>query len=72
MKYYAISGFDRTATISVMGTTKKLELSWVEGQVGAIPIFENKTLALKYAKKHGHTVIEFESQETTKGEKDEE
>lgn len=31
----------------------KVEMSWIDGQVGAIPVFQNKAKALRYARSIG-------------------
>lgn len=57
-KYYSINGMNRTATLNILGLEHKIELSWIEGQVGAMPIFDDYNKAKKYADKHNYTISE--------------
>lgn len=63
MKYYAIKGFNKTAKADFMGQTLEVSLSWIEGQIGSMPIFDNYEKATIYAKKHGYEIILFETTE---------
>lgn len=49
---------NRTATLNILGLEHKIELSWIEGQVGAMPIFDDYNKAKKYADKHNYTISE--------------
>jgi len=57
-KYYVVQGMNKTATVSVLGMEKEIELSWIEGQIGAMPIFDDLDKALSYANKYGYYVLE--------------
>lgn len=37
------------ANIQVFGLNAEVQLSWAKGQIGAVPVFENKEDAEKYA-----------------------
>ena len=47
---------NKTIELDVMGLTKKMPLSYIEGMVGAIPVFENRKDAEEYA--NGQQVVE--------------
>ena len=63
MKYYTIGGFDKTATVSLSGLIKNIELSWIDGQVGAMPVFDNYQKVSEYANKHNYEIIMFEAKD---------
>ena len=47
---------NKTVEVSAMGHIQKLNLSYIEGMIGAIPVFENRKDAEKYA--NGQQVVE--------------
>ena len=56
-KYYIVGTFFKKYKISVDGEEQPLILKWVDGMVGAAPVFENKDKADKYAKQTGANII---------------
>ena len=48
---YMVGGVEKTHEISILGMTRKLELTWADGMVGVCPVFRNKKAAQKYAGK---------------------
>lgn len=63
MKYYTIGGFNKTAEIDLLGLVRKIELSWIDGQVGAMPVFDDYQKVSEYAKKHNYEIIMFETKD---------
>ena len=46
---YGVLSLNKNIEIEVMGRTTELELIWIDGQIGDMPIFESYDKALKYA-----------------------
>lgn len=61
-KYYGIARVDKEKQLDIGGVKVQLELSWIYGQVGAMPIFDDLEIAYKYAKDNGFEVIEFKAE----------
>lgn len=47
---YLVTLFHDTMPISVGGQSVPLHLSWEDGMIGCLPVFESEEAALKYAK----------------------
>ena len=47
---YAVMQLNTKAKVQTLGNQQEIELSWIHGQVGAIPVFDNREKALKYTK----------------------
>jgi hypothetical protein len=58
MSLFAVLVVREDINVDVLGLSQKLELSFAEGMVGAIPVFKDKASALAYVKDTGATVIE--------------
>ena len=58
-KLYAVLRVDKERTVKIFGLDKKIELSWIDGQIGAMPIFKDSELAYTYAKKYDCEIAEF-------------
>ena len=63
MKYYTVGGFNKTSSINMLGHIIELELSWIDGQVGAMPVFDDYIKVSEYAQKHNYQIIMFETKE---------
>jgi hypothetical protein len=61
MKLYVISAVEKKHSVDVFGTTHPLPLTWAEGMIGVIPVFDNKEDAEKYA--GDFPIIEFTVEE---------
>ncbi len=46
---YILMIIQKTATVSVLGIEKELELCWADGMIDAVPVFETYEDAKKYA-----------------------
>lgn len=55
---YLVLGMKTDIELDVMGNIQSLNLTWAEGMIGAIPVFENEEYAEKYAS--GLQVVEVE------------
>ncbi len=64
---YGVKLLRETLTIETLGLSTKIELSWSDGMIGAMPVFKNYKDATRYAS--GNEDLIFELQIT--GEKDE-
>ena len=49
MNYYLVMGLTKSLDVDVMGRKVELNLSWASGIIGALPVFETRELAEKYA-----------------------
>jgi len=57
---YAVLVISKTLKIDVAGVKQDLEMSWADGMIGAIPVFDDKLKALSYSLKVGGKVVEIE------------
>ncbi len=48
-KLYLVKKLKKYSKTEAGGATQKVKLSWWEGMVGAVPVFDNKEDALVYA-----------------------
>ena len=48
-KLYLVSAIMKKAMVTTLWRTQEIELSWIDWQIWAIPIFEDYKKALKYA-----------------------
>jgi hypothetical protein len=46
---YVVYTMSKSVTVEVLGITREVELSWIEGQVGALPVFRSIQAAEAYA-----------------------
>lgn len=66
MKHYAVIGaISEKAYLFNHGELKEVNLSWIEGQVGAMPVFDDKVLAHQFARKVNGSVVEFSKNHQT-------
>ena len=49
MNYYLVMGLTSKVDIDFMGQKVEINLSWDKGMAGALPVFESRELAEKYA-----------------------
>jgi len=57
VSFWGVGAIKKEHTVEVLGTELKLNLTWADGMVGVIPVFESNEAAKKYA---GETLIIFE------------
>lgn len=51
-KMYYIGGVEKEHMIGIGGLVSNLKLSWADGMIGILPVFDNKVKAKKYAGKN--------------------
>ena len=49
MNYYLVMALTKNVDVDIMGRKVELNLSWDKGMIGALPVFESRQLAEKYA-----------------------
>jgi len=57
VSFWGVGAVEKEHNVDVLGTELKLNLTWAEGMVGVIPVFESNEAAKKYA---GENLITFE------------
>jgi hypothetical protein len=55
---FLVMVMNKTVEVSAMGHIQKLDLTYIKGMKGAMPVFENRKDAEEYA--NGHQVVEIE------------
>ena len=61
---YMVLRVHKQAYVGCMGQKMPLELSWIDGQVGAVPVFEDYNKAKEHADDiSGAEIVEIEEQE---------
>jgi len=48
-KLYVVGGVSKKHDVMQAGTVTELELSWADGMIGVLPVFNDKEKAEKYA-----------------------
>jgi hypothetical protein len=62
-KMYGVLSLKETLGVEVLGLKTELSLSWYDGQIGAIPVFETKEQALKYVDGNEDRIFKLELKE---------
>jgi len=68
MNYYTVGIVSKTQDLNFCGFIQPLKLSWIDGQVGAMPVFTNKHKAKKYIKSTGQDLELLQFKVEEKGE----
>ena len=49
MEYYLVMALTKSLDVDIIGRKVELNLSWTSGMIGALPVFDSRELAEKYA-----------------------
>lgn len=57
-KYYAMKRIEKKAQVSLINHIQDLELSWYEGMVGVLPVFDDEDKAKNICGDNGYIELE--------------
>ena len=63
MTYYVVGAIKKQHDINVLGRHKALDLTWADGMVGVLPVFETMMAAELYAGDSGLPIFCVESED---------